>query len=98
VVIFLSNSSFVLSYLCPGIEKRLFRVRVGAGERERASHGWRFFSTSRELHGQLLQSQVMAKPSCQRWWGGGERGTGSPRLIVGCCPVAQATAVRDEDD
>jgi hypothetical protein len=79
----------VLSYLCLGIEKRLFRVRVGAGGRERASHGWRFFSTSRELHGQLLQSQVMAKPSCQRWWGGGgrerERETGS-RLIVGVLP------------
>jgi len=48
VVIF-SNSSF--SYLCPGIEASL----SGVGRGERASHG--LVSTSRELHGQLLQAK-----------------------------------------
>jgi len=46
-----SNPSSPFSYLCIGIEASL----SGAGRGERVSHG--LVSTSRELHGQLLQAK-----------------------------------------
>jgi hypothetical protein len=57
-----SNSSSPFSHLCKGIEASL----SGAGRAERVSHGFGLHLTGTPRAAPA--SQVMAKPSCQRWW------------------------------